>query len=206
MADERGRRPGNPQTRREILEAAMESFKAHGYGGTTIRGVARAAGVDPALVMHFFGSKDGLFSAAINTSLPVALLVGAFDGDEAHIGERLVTKYLEVWEDPAHGPDLSAVLHAAAATPAAAELLKELTSRELLGPVTRRLSGDHAEIRALLTASQLLGLAMIRYMLKVDPLASMSAGQVVAVVAPTVQRYLTGPLSLDEIAGTGRPG
>lgn len=181
----------------------MESFTAHGYGGTTIRAVARAAGVDPALVMHFFGSKDGLFEAAIKASMPVALMVGALEGDESGIGERLLTRYLELWEDPAHGPRLSAVLHAAAATPATAALLKELLARELLGPIARRLSGDHPEVRALLAASQVLGLAMIRYMLKVDPLASMPARQVAAVVAPNVQRYLTGTLSLEEIAARG---
>ncbi|MGW4411509.1 TetR/AcrR family transcriptional regulator [Nonomuraea sp. NPDC004702] len=200
MADERGRRPGNPQTRQEILEAAMESFAAHGYGGTTIRAVARAAGVDPALVMHFFGNKDGLFEAAIKASMPVALMVGALDGDASGIGERLVTRYLELWEDPRHGPRLSAVLHAAAATPATAALLKELLGRELLAPIARRLPGAHPEVRALLAASQLLGLAMIRYMLRLDPLASLPAGQVAALTAPNVQRYLTGTLSLDEIA------
>ncbi|NUO96363.1 MAG: TetR/AcrR family transcriptional regulator, partial [Nonomuraea sp.] len=94
-------------------------------------------------------------------------------------------------------------LHAAAATPATAALLKELLSRELLGPIARRLSGDHPEVRALLAASQLLGLAMIRYMLKVDPLASMPARQVAAVAAPNVQRYLTGALSLAEVAARG---
>ncbi|GGT21806.1 TetR family transcriptional regulator [Nonomuraea spiralis] len=200
MAEERGRRPGNPQTRDEILEAAMRSFAAHGYGGTTIRAVARAAGVDPALVMHFFGNKDGLFEAAIKAGMPVALMVGALDGDESGLGERLVTRYLELWEDPAHGPRLAAVLHAAAATPATAALLKELMSRELLAPVARRLSGDHPEVRALLAASQLIGLAMMRYLLKVEPLASLPARQVAAAAAPNVQRYLTGALSLDETA------
>ncbi|MEV4399527.1 TetR family transcriptional regulator [Nonomuraea sp. NPDC049607] len=202
MAEERGRRPGNPQTRHEILEAAMESFAAHGYGGTTIRAVARAAGVDPALVMHFFGSKDGLFEAAIKASMPVALMVGALDGDVPGMGERLVTRYLELWEHPEHGPRLSALLHAAAATPATAALLKELLGRELLAPIARRLPGGQPEVRALLAASQLLGLAMIRYMLKLDPLASLPARQVAALTAPNVQHYLTGTLPLDETAAT----
>lgn len=182
----------------------MESFAAHGYGGTTIRAVARTAGVDPALVMHFFGSKDGLFESAIKASMPVELMIGALGGDEAGFGERLVLRYLELWEHPEHGPRLSAVLHAATTTPATADLLKELLRRELLGPIAGRLSGDHPEVRALLAASQLIGLAMLRYLLRVDPLASMPAPQVAAVVAPAVQRYLTGTLSLDELAAATR--
>ncbi|MGP3964600.1 TetR/AcrR family transcriptional regulator [Nonomuraea sp. 3N208] len=202
MADERGRRPGSPQTRDEILEAAIAAFLAKGYRDTTIRGVAREAGVDPALVMHFFGNKDGLFEAAINGSMPVTLMVAALDGDEEHIAERLCRRYVELWEDPAHGPRMSAVLHAATATPAAADLLKHLMRTELLGPIARRLSRDHAEVRALLAASQLVGIAMLRYVLKVEPLASMPADVLAAAVAPTLQRYLTGALSLEEIAAS----
>ncbi|MDP4501166.1 MULTISPECIES: TetR/AcrR family transcriptional regulator [unclassified Nonomuraea] len=200
MADERGRRPGNPQTRDEILEAAIAAFLAKGYRDTTIRGVAREAGVDPALVMHFFGTKDGLFEAAINGSMPVALMMEALDGDEEHLAERLSRRYVELWEDPAHGPRMSAVLQAATATSAAADLLKHLMRQELLGPIARRLSSDHAEVRALLAASQLVGIAMLRYVLKVEPLASLPADVVAAAVAPTLQRYLTGALSLEEIA------
>ncbi|MEV0386223.1 TetR family transcriptional regulator [Nonomuraea sp. NPDC050643] len=200
MAEERGRRPGNPRTKEQILTAAIESFVAHGYGGTTIRAVARAAGVDPALVMHFFGSKDGLFAAAIKESMPVTLMVEAIDGDEAHIAERLAARYLSLWEDPAHGPTLKAVLQAAAATPAAADLLKDLMRTELLGPLMRNLSQDHAELRTLLAASHMIGLAMMRYVLKVEPLASTPAHLVAAAVAPALQRYLTGTLTLAETA------
>ncbi|TDD24632.1 TetR family transcriptional regulator [Nonomuraea diastatica] len=201
MAGERGRRPGNPQTREPILAAAIASFVSRGYPGTTIRGVAREAAVDPALVMHFFGSKDGLFDAAIKKSLPVALLVEAMEGDEEHLAERLVTRYLELWEDPSHGPALAAVLHAAAATPAAADLLKELMRKDLLTPLAGRLSRDHPEVRGLFAASQMIGVAMMRYILKVEPLASMPAPLVAATVTPVIQRYLTGELSLEEITG-----
>ncbi|MEU7742230.1 TetR family transcriptional regulator [Nonomuraea sp. NPDC049158] len=204
MAEERGRRPGSPPTRASILEAAVASFTAQGYGQTTIRAVARAAGVDPALVMHFFGSKEGLFRAAIEHSMPVRLMAEALHGDPEHIGERLVTRYLSLWEHPAHGPRLIAILQAAAATPAAADLVTNLTRVDLLGPLAERLPGDHAEIRALLAASQLVGMAMFRYVLKVDPLASLPVDRVAALVAPNVQRYLTGTLSLDELTVSGR--
>jgi AcrR family transcriptional regulator len=202
MAEHRGRRPGNPQTRDEILHAAIAAFLAKGYRDTTIRGVARAAGVDPALVMHFFGSKDGLFEAAIKASMPVAMMVEVLDGDEEHLAERLVRRYLEVWEDPTHGPRLSAVLQAVTVTPVAAGLLKEVMGRELLGPVAHRLSLGHSEVRGLLAATQMIGIAMFRYVLKMEPLASMPAPALVAAVAPNIQRYLTGTLSLEEIAAS----
>jgi AcrR family transcriptional regulator len=204
MAEERGRRPGSPQTREQILEAAISSFVAHGYAQTTIRGVARAAGVDPALVMHFFGSKDGLFHAAIKGSMPVSLLAQAIKGDPGRLGERLVTRYLGLWEDPAHGPRMISVIRAAFTTPTAADLLKQLMSAELVEPVVERLGGDHAEVRALLAASQLLGMAMVRYILEVEPIASLPASRVAAELAPTVQRYLTGTLSIDELTGSRR--
>ncbi|TDC05569.1 TetR/AcrR family transcriptional regulator [Nonomuraea longispora] len=201
MAGERGRRPGNPRTRELILSKAITSFVSRGYPGTTIRGVAREAAVDPALVMHFFGSKDGLFDAAVKKSLPVALLVEAVEGDEEHLAERLVTRYLHLWEDPSYGPTFAAVLHAAAATPAAADLLKDLMRKELLTPLAGSLSRDHPEIRGLFAASQMIGVAMMRYVLKVDPLASMPVHLVARTVTPGIQRYLTGALSLEEIAG-----
>ncbi|NRQ31550.1 TetR/AcrR family transcriptional regulator [Nonomuraea sp. NN258] len=193
-----------PPTRELILEAAIASFTATGYTGTTIRAVARAAGVDPALVMHFFGTKDGLFQAAIKGSMPVRLMTEAFAGDPAGLGERLMTRYLELWEDPLHGGRLSAVLHAATATPGTAELLKGLMAGELLRPLTTRLTGDRADVRAALVATQLIGLAMSRYVLRIEPLASMPAAQVVAAVSPNLQRYLTGTLSLAETEAAGR--
>jgi AcrR family transcriptional regulator len=204
MAEERGRRPGSPQTREQILEAAISSFVSQGYAQTTIRGVARAASVDPALVMHFFGSKDGLFQAAIKGSMPVSLLAEAIEGDPRQLGERLVTRYLALWEDPAHGPRMTSVMRAAFTTPAAADLLKQLIRAELVGPIVERLGGDHAEVRALLAASQLLGMAMVRYVLEVEPIASLPASRVAAELAPTVQRYLTGTLSIDELTGSRR--
>lgn len=191
-----GRRPGSPPTREDILQAAITSFTEHGYGGTTIRAVARLAGVDPALVMHFFASKDGLFEAAIRAGMPAALLARSFEGEAEGLGERLATRYLELWDDPVHGRRLAAVLRAASASPAAAGLLERLMRESLLGPLTGHLEPAHAETRAVLAGSQLIGIAMFRYVLRIEPIASMPPERLVATITPALQRCLTGPLPL----------
>ncbi|MEU7003075.1 TetR family transcriptional regulator [Nonomuraea sp. NPDC046570] len=193
LSADRGRRPGGPPTREAILAAAIDAFTTRGYAQTTIRGVARTAGVDPALVMHFFGNKDGLFQAAIREGgLPVRRLTEVIGGDLDGLGERLVTRYLELWEDPQVGPRLYAILHAASSTPAAAAMLKGFIQDEVLRPLAAHVGGEQAEFRALLVGSQLIGLAMIRYVLRVEPLCTASVDQVIANVAPTLQRHLTG--------------
>ncbi len=190
-----GRRPGNSGSRADILRAARESFAASGYERTTIRGIAREASVDPALVHHFFGTKDGLFAAAMElpvdpaTAIP-RMLSGGVDG----LGERLVRFYLGLWESDA-GSAMLTVLRSAVSQDRAAELLRAFIGREVIGRVAGELNADFPELRATLVGSQLIGLALVRYIIRVQPLASAAAEDVVAAVAPTIQRYLTGHLS-----------
>ncbi|MEO3807919.1 TetR family transcriptional regulator [Sphaerisporangium sp. B11E5] len=192
-----GRRPGTSQTREAILDAAMESFTQKGYTTTTVRGVAREAGVDPALVIHFFGTKDGLFDAAVRTrGVPLRRLSEVVPGDPDHLGERLVHRYLTLWEDPETAPRLHAILHAAAASEAAATLVRTFLTEEVLRPIAKTLAADHAETRAILAGSSLIGLAMVRYILKVEALALLPKETVIKAAAPAVQRYLTAPLDL----------
>ncbi|WP_214109582.1 TetR/AcrR family transcriptional regulator [Acrocarpospora catenulata] len=192
-----GRRPGSPQTREAILDAAIEAFTQHGYAGTTIRGVARAAEVDPALVMHFFSSKDGLFDAALrHGGMPVQQLAEALDGPLESMGERLADRYLALWEDPTIGPRIRAVVTSVAASPAAAAILKGFMLHELALPLVKRLGGDHPEERALLAASQLMGLAFARHVIQIEVLTALSRQSLVACVAPSIQRFLTGDLPL----------
>jgi AcrR family transcriptional regulator len=197
MESRSGRRPGSPQTREAILDAAVEAFTEGGYAGTTIRAVARAAGVDPALVMHFFGNKDGLFDAAIRArGLPLRELGEVMEGDPAGLGERLVRRYLSLWESPEHGPKLRAVMSSASSSPAAAGMLKEFITSEVLQPLAKQLGVDNAETRGMLAGSHLIGIAFTRYVLNVEPIASLGGEELVACVAPAVQRYLTGDLPL----------
>ena len=190
-----GRRAGDSGTRDAILAAARRSFASAGYTATTIRGVAGAAGVDPALVHHFFGSKDKLFTAA--TELPVdpaELVAGVLGGEADGLGERLVRTFLAVWDGtPGQGPML-ALLRGAVTHEQAAALLRGFLVDVLLGPVARAAGGGAPELRASLVAAQMVGLAMTRYVLHLEPLASAAPDVLAPVVGRSVQHYLTGPL------------
>jgi len=189
----RGRRPGETRTREAILAAARRQFSASGYDGTTIRAVAAEAEVDPALVHHYFAGKGGLFTASIESPVnPADVVARVIDGPREDLGERLVRSLLELWEDETPAPIL-AMLRSAAGPEEAVTMLREFISREVVGRIARGIDADHAELRATLCGSQVVGLAMVRYVVRVEPLASAGREQVVAWIGPTIQRYLTGP-------------
>ena len=190
-----GRRPGDSGTREAILVAARESFGTTGYAGTTIRGIARAAGVDPALVHHFFGNKDGLFAAALElpfdpTTVVADLLADGTDG----LGERVVRTFLGIWDaTPGQGPML-ALLRSAVSDEAAAGNLRDFLTRAVLTPLSSAAEADDAELRAAMAASQMVGLAVTRYVVKLEPVASAPADVLAPALGPTLDRYLTGTL------------
>jgi len=190
-----GRRPGQSGTRDAILAAARLAFATQGYGATSVRAVARAAGVDPSLVLHFFGSKDGLFEAALELPLdPAAIVAGLLAGDLDTLGERVVRTFLGVWDaTPGQGPML-AMLRSAVSHEDSAAMLRELLLRVILRPVAHGAGGDRPDLRASLLASQVVGLALTRYVLKLEPVASASADDLAPLLGPTLQRYLTGAL------------
>ena len=194
-ARSRGRRPGGPDTRGQILAAARESFAHKGFAGTTIRAVAAEAGVDPALVHHYFGAKDDLFLAALEIPVdPRALVPAVFDAGVAGAGERLLRLLLSVWDDPATRLPLIALVRNGLSQEAPQTLLQQGILRMVLAPLRAALPADEADRRVQLVASQMVGLVMTRYLLALEPLASMPVDDVVAWVAPTLQRYLDGPL------------
>jgi len=191
----RGRRPGGPDTRGEILSAARASFADRGFDRTTIRGVAGEAGVDPALVHHYFGSKEDLFLAALEIPVdPRALIPQVFAPGLDGVGERLLRTFLGVWDEPENNQPLRAFLRTAFVVDETADLLRNGMARVVLRAVVPQLEpvGD-AEVRATLVASQLVGLIMARYVLRIDPLASLPAESVVAWMAPNIQRCVDGP-------------
>jgi AcrR family transcriptional regulator len=196
MARATGRRPGESGTREAILDAARAAFAESGYDRTTIRGVAAAAGVDPALVMHYFGSKEGLFEAALE--LPVrpseVFARGAAAGLD-QIGATVVRAFLEAWEPPEERLRLMAMLRSAMTNDTAMAKIRGLLVREIFGPITQTLGVPDAQFRATLVGSQFIGLAIMRFVGRVEPLASASVDELVAAIGPTVQRCLTGEIT-----------
>lgn len=190
-----GRRPGEPDTRARIVDAARVLFSERGVEGTSVRAIAGAAGVDPALVHHYFGTKQRLFLEAVDFPIDEMgdvrdLAAGGIDG----LGERLVRFALRLWDDPEVLPRLLGVLRSAVTDPQAGRMLGVLFTRQ--GPIqlVRSLAVDRPELRAELIGTQLVGLAIARHVLRVEPLASVDHETLVAAVGPTMQRYLTGDL------------
>lgn len=200
----RGRRAGESGTRSDILSAARVSFAEKGFRGTTIRGIAGQAGVDPALVHHFFGSKDDLFLAALEMPIdPRVVLATAAAGGTDQIGERMLRIFLSVWDEPTTRLPLVALVRAGLSGEPGRTLLETALNRLIFGAVARALDVDEQERRTGLVASQMLGLIATRYLLELEPVASMSSDEVVAWLAPTIQRYLTGPLPEGALPGGG---
>ncbi|MEU9255912.1 MULTISPECIES: TetR family transcriptional regulator [Streptomyces] len=181
-----------PGTQERIRLAARSEFAARGYDKTSVRGVAKAAGVDPALVHHYFGSKDDLFAAAIELSMEPAMVVPAILGEGPDgIGERLARYFLGIWENPVTRAPLLAVIRSALTHEAAASVLRRIVLRRVLERVAADLDVPDPTFRAELAASHMVGIAILRYVVQVEPLASADPDDIVALVAPTLQRYLT---------------
>ena len=190
----RGRRPGPSTTRDAILAAARERFSAQGFDRVRMRDVAADAGVDVALVTYHFGSKDGLFAAALEMPQPMAaLMADALEhGELDDFAGRLLRRVLEVWDDELTGTALAALVRSAMSHPPAAERLREFVQAELLGRIAARLDVPDADRRAALFGSQVVGLLLYRYVLHVEPVASMDREEIVRRTAPALQHHLTG--------------
>jgi AcrR family transcriptional regulator len=198
-----GRRPGASGTREAILDAARRAFAEQGYQRATIRGVAELAGVDPALVHHYFGTKQELFVAAVRLPVnPVEQLTTVLAAEPDQVGPRIVETFLSIWDHAADQNPLLALIRSAVADEQAAALLREFITEEVLGPIAARLGSPDARLRATLVGSQLIGLAMARYIIRVEPLASTPSAEVAAAVGPTVQRYLTGGVTVPTATGS----
>ncbi|MEI6449512.1 MAG: TetR family transcriptional regulator [Actinomycetes bacterium] len=192
-----GRRPGDSGTRETILMAARDVFAADGFEKATLRGIAARAGVDPALVRHFYIDKESLFDRAMVLPWDADEIVAAIvTGDPERMGERIVLRFLELWEAGTNREVFTAMIRSAVTHEKAAAMVRDLITRRLVGPVTQALHVLHPELRATLVGSQLLGLAMVRYVTRVEPLASLDRVTVARVMGANVQRYLSGDLDL----------
>jgi AcrR family transcriptional regulator len=188
-ASARGRRPGPTETREEILAAAREMFADKGYDGTSLRAVARAAGVDPALVHHFFGTKEGVFVEAMRFPVdPSVLLPQLLALPRERLGETIVRTFLRIWGDADRRAPLLAMLRSAMTNERAAAMMREFVSSALLGRAGAATGVAHLNIQA--AVGQMIGVMILRYVLRVEPMASASEDELVELVAPTLQRYL----------------
>jgi AcrR family transcriptional regulator len=178
--------PRSESTRRAILGAARATFAARGYEQATIRAVAAKAGVDASMVMRYFGSKAGLFAASVTMDMQVPDL-RSVPADRR--GELMVRHLVKRWEDPPHNDELIALLRTAVTSETAAGQLQTVLSQLITEPLAA-LGDDRAAERGAFIATQLLGLILCRYILRLEPLASLPADDVVAAVAPSVQQYL----------------
>lgn len=190
----RGRRAGGPETREQILDAARHLFLANGYGGTTMRAVAAEAGVDAALISYFFGSKRGLFGAALAlTANPLEVARQELPGDLATLPERTLAALLRAWDDPRTGEPLVAMLRGVVLDAGMGELVREAMHGELLVHLAERLGGVDGGRRAALFGAQMGGLIFTRYLLRLEPIASMNSEEIIRLYAPALRAVLLAP-------------
>src|SRR3954451_21772349 len=190
-----GRRPGTSSSRDDILAAARRLFAERGYTGATMRAIAAEAGVDAALVVHFFGSKPALLGEAVEWPFdPDVEMPRLLSGGRSHVGAHLVGLFVRTWDEEATRNPILPLLLAATTEPQAAEMMSEFTRLRLFTPLMERLRADQPELRADLVASQLIGLGRPRCVLGLEPLSSAKPDQLIRCTAPTIQRYLTGKL------------
>ena len=189
-----GRRPGPTTTREAIAEAARRQFAELGYDRTTLRGIAGEAGVDVALVARFYGSKDALFREVMALPAEVAeAMAGLADGPTESVGRRLAEVIVGMLENPRSRSIVIGRIRSASSHPEAAALVRETVTRDV-GRLVAAVTDDEPETRAVLVGSQIVGLALARYVVRVEPLASLPAAEVIDYVAPIFQHYLVGPL------------
>lgn len=179
-----------------IVAAARVEFAEHGWAGTTIRAIARAADVDPALVYHYFGSKEKLLDAATNPPQKwLDDVAKVWVTPVEQLGAAVLELMLASWDDEEIGPTLHAILQTAAHEPTTREKLRRVVAGSLMGVAHLGVDEDERLVRSGLIASQTIGLALMRYVWKIEPLASMTNEEMLAAITPNLQRYVDGDLT-----------
>ena len=187
----RGRRPGGPDTRTVIVDAARSSFAANGYDKSSLRGIARDAGVDPALVHHYFDGKAALFAETMAVPVnPAEVIARIIAGDRDRLGWRLVETFLTIWEPLERREAMVALARSSMTSEEAARMLREFLGREVFGRIAASTGAPDPQLRGALAASQMIGLVMARYVLRVPGLADTSPTELVERLGPVLQGYL----------------
>lgn len=186
-----GRRPGKNETRKVLLDTARHRFAEHGYDNTSVRDIAAAAGVDPAMIRHYFGTKAELFRATMGWPFePADIAANISAGDRNAVGERLTRVFFESWEQPQSRAPLMAILRGAATHDESAALVRQFITGQVYPQIAKVLGGRDAELRVDLAMAQLLGIAYLRHILEVEPIASQPVDELIARVAPVVTAHL----------------
>ena len=189
-----GRRPGTTSTRPAILTAARELFAEVGYERATIRRIAARAGVNPAMVHHFYGTKDDLLVAALELPIEPEYLAEAVINHPGREGYELIRHIVAVWDQPIVKERLQLLLRLGISHERAAIALRDLLTTQLLDLLAAHMPGSDASLRAALVATQMAGLAMLRFIIPIEAVATADAETIIAAIGPTLQRYLTGTL------------
>ena len=194
-ARRRGRRPGGTDTKAALLNAAREVFTESGYDGATVRAIATRAGVDAAMVNHWFGSKEGLFVKAVMQLPfePADLIQAVTDGPPETLGQRIVRTFLTIW-DSTGGGHFTALIRSVSSHEQAAHVLHDFFVKQVFTHIAGSVASDNIQFRGSLVGSQIVGMGIARYVLKFEPIASADVETMVKAVAPNIQRYLTGEL------------
>ena len=186
-----GRRPGAPDTREDILVAARRAFAARGYEATSLRSIAKQVHVDPALLVHYFGSKEGLFRAGLEMTLgPFGLFSGLDALEVPEAAELIVGRYLLMLDQ---GPTRDVVLglvRSAVSSERAATMLREFLTKEMLTSLSSLIDRPDCQLRASLVVAQLIGIAMLRHVVRSDAVARASNDEIVSLVAPVIEGYI----------------
>ncbi|WP_433329712.1 TetR family transcriptional regulator [Spirillospora sp. CA-294931] len=184
-----GRRPGPTETREAILASARALFTEKGYNGASLRAIARDAGVDPALVHHFFGSKEGVFVAAVKFPIePAELLPRIMAAPREKLGETVVRTFTEIWSDDGNRERVLNLLSSAMTNESAAMVFREFISEALFARAAE--IHDIPLVRLDAAAGHMVGVMIFRYVLKIEPIASLSEDELVELIAPALQQYL----------------
>jgi AcrR family transcriptional regulator len=201
-----GRRPGSSPSRGKILEVARLAFSANGYAETSLRGIAREAGVDPSLIVQLFGSKPGLFAAVVEWPFDASQVRAQIrEVPAAQVGEYTARLFISHWDRDEHRNPIVSLIFAALSDPAAAAMLREFITVNLTLPAVERVGAGQPQLRAALLASQLLGFGLSRYLLAFDALTAAPSEELIAALGATLQYTCTGPLGPAEPVSTSHP-
>jgi AcrR family transcriptional regulator len=192
MTEQRRTTPKSIRTREAIETAARELFSSNGFERTTVRDIGARAGIDPSMIIRYFGSKDALFARVAEPDLHLPDLSEVESGA---IGEAMVRHFLEQWEGDRAGRGLPVLLRSAASNEEAAERLRNIFRAQVFPAIAGAGPPETAAVRAGLVASQLLGLAVARYLLRLPPVVAMPTDLIIRCIGETIQRYATGALA-----------